>query len=81
MSFAARAVSLTNRRDPAALDALAAAYAADGRFDQAIVTARAAVDLLHADNQTARANEIGQRLELYQQRLPYIDVRGAGPVH
>ena len=78
-SFAARAVSLTNRQDPAALDALAAAYAADGRFDQAVLTARAAVDLLRAENQTARAAEIGQRLALYQRRQPYVDVRGSGP--
>src|SRR4029450_7438546 len=36
VSLAERAVVLTNRQDPRSLDVLAAAYAAAGRFDQAV---------------------------------------------
>src|SRR5262249_32008918 len=46
VSFAERAVSLTKKRDAVALDVLAAAYAAAGAFDKAIIAARAARDLL-----------------------------------
>jgi tetratricopeptide (TPR) repeat protein/mono/diheme cytochrome c family protein len=81
IAFAERAVALTSRRDPVALDILAAAYASDGRFDQASITAQAAIDLLSDRDRTAAAAEIRQRLVLYQQRSAYVDVRGAGPAH
>jgi len=49
------------------LDTLAAAYAAAGRFEAAVQTARQALEL--AD--TPRAGRIADRLRLYEQRQPY----------
>ena len=69
--LAERAVELTNRQDIEALDALAAAYAADGRFDQAVQTARAAVELAQASGQDSLAARLRQRLQGYLQRRPY----------
>jgi tetratricopeptide (TPR) repeat protein len=77
--LAERAVSLTNRRDPVALDVLAAAYAAADRFDEAVSTAQAAIDLLRASGQPRSSTEIEQRLARYRQRQPYVDAGGTGP--
>jgi Tfp pilus assembly protein PilF len=66
-----RAVRLTGRRDIAALDALAAAYAAAGRFSDAIATARAGVDAATAAGASDLAARFRERLEMYQQGRPY----------
>jgi tetratricopeptide (TPR) repeat protein len=76
--YAERAVSLTGRRDPVSLDVLGAAYAAAARFDDAVATARAAVDLLGEIGRSTPSDAAG-RLALYQQRQPYVDVAGTGP--
>jgi tetratricopeptide (TPR) repeat protein len=63
------AVDLTRRREAEALDVLAAAYAAAGQFDRALVTSQAALDL----NPTASlADDIRQRQVLYKQRKAYL---------
>lgn len=46
---AARAVELSGARDPSALDTLATAYAAAGRFDDALTTGRQALALAEAE--------------------------------
>ena len=69
--LAGQAVTLTRSRDVAALDALAAAYAAGGRFDQALIATRAALDLATAAGMRSIAAEIGERLRLYERQLPY----------
>jgi tetratricopeptide (TPR) repeat protein len=79
VAFAERAVAITNRRDPYALDVLAAAYAAAGSFDKAVATARAAQALL-PEGDSALATAMLKRLSLFQKRLPFVDVHGAGPV-
>jgi len=76
--LAERAVTLTSRRDPVALDVLAAACAAAGRFDEAVAHARSAIDLLAA--RKGDAAQARSRLALYEQRQPYLDVRGTGPL-
>jgi len=53
---------MSKRQDPFALDALAAAYAAAGRFDDAVATAESA--LLVAPPEVAAEIEI--RLALYR---------------
>lgn len=82
--LAERAVELTNQRQPAPLDVLAAAYAAGGRFDQAVTTARAALGLLANADSTGAALGIRRRLALYEQRRSYIEdltpVPAVGPV-
>ena len=71
VSLAERAVELTNRRDVQALDALAAAYANDGRFAQAVRAAGAAFELARAGGQEALATAIRRRLQGYEQRSPH----------
>jgi spermidine synthase len=66
--LAARAADLTERRDPRALDVLAAAYASAGDFDRAIDAARAALQLAP---EGAAAAEIQARQELYSRHEPY----------
>jgi tetratricopeptide (TPR) repeat protein len=68
--LAERARTLTGGMDALVLDALAAAYAATGRFDRAIAIARAGAQLA-APSTPALASEIRQRLELYERHLPY----------
>ena len=52
--------------DVTAIDALAAAYAAAGRFDEAVRVARSGLELAAAAGQHAVAAQFRQRLELYQ---------------
>lgn len=72
--LAERAVEATRHRDVGALDALAAAYASAGRFDDAVRTAEAGVGLAVAAGQTGVADQFRQRLHLYQRREPYRTV-------
>lgn len=67
VTLAVRAAGLTERRDPAVLDILAAAYAATGDFERAGATAEAALALTPADG----AASIRERLALYRQNRPY----------
>lgn len=78
VALAERAVSITKRDDPAALDVLAAAYAAAGRFDEAVTSATRAADLAQGISPNAVA-DITARLALYRQRQPYVDERRLGP--
>jgi tetratricopeptide (TPR) repeat protein len=66
--FAERAADLTERRDASALDILAAAYAADGRFDEAVATSDQA--LTHNPD-PALERSIRTRQALYRRRQPY----------
>lgn len=69
MVLAQQACAATGNRDPAMLDALAAAQASAGRFDRAAQTARAALEL--ADPPLAVA--IRARLAGYEQGLAFIE--------
>jgi tetratricopeptide (TPR) repeat protein len=71
--LAERAVTLTARRDLTALDALAAAYASAGLYDDAVATARAAVDLAVEMGQTGLAAQFRARLAQYRRRQPFRD--------
>jgi tetratricopeptide (TPR) repeat protein len=68
--LAERAASLTRHRDMVALDALAAAYASAGRFEDAMRVARIGLDSAAAAGQSDVAAQFRQRIELYQQREP-----------
>jgi len=67
--LAERACALTSNRDVDALDSLAAAYAEAGRFADAVRAARQALAVTGAGS--ARAQQIGARLALYEARSPY----------
>jgi protein O-mannosyl-transferase len=71
VEVAQRAARLSDSRDPAILDTLAAAYAEAGRFSEAIETARRALDLATEQNNGILANTIRARLKLYQSNTPY----------
>jgi tetratricopeptide (TPR) repeat protein len=68
--LAERAAALTRNRDLATLDALAAAYAATGRFQDAIRIAQMGRDLSTAAGQSAVAEQFAQRIDLYQKSQP-----------
>jgi len=63
-----QAVSLTNRQEPSALDALGAAYASAGRFEEAVVAAR---DALSLTRDQSRKAGIERRIAMYEQQQPY----------
>jgi tetratricopeptide (TPR) repeat protein len=59
--------------EAAALDTLAAAYAECGRFPDAVLTARRALD----SGRCARADEVKDRIRLYERQSPFRQTRGA----
>ncbi len=71
LRLARRAVILTDRKDPQALDVLSAAFASEGRFEEAIKTSEEALAKSRRLNKGELANEINERLDLYRLRLPY----------
>ncbi len=71
VQLAERAAELTADRDPAVLDALAAAYAEAGRFSEAVQTARHALELAARQNQQTLAESVRARLSLYEARAPF----------
>jgi spermidine synthase len=71
VKLALRACELTQRKDIACLDTLAAAYASAGRFGEAVATAQEAWQLARATGQNSTAEEIHMRLQLYRDQKPY----------
>jgi len=71
VKLAQRACELTNYKQAEMLDALAIAYAAAGRFAQAVQTAKQALELAVAGGQEELTLKIHQRLQLYQAGQPY----------
>ena len=61
------------------LDTLAAAYAAAGRFDEAVNVMQHVIDQASADGGVAAANLFRQRLESYQQSRPFQERTGTPP--
>ena len=68
-----RACELTKYKDAYPLDTLAAAYAAAGRFSEAIGTAQKALELAKSLKQDYLIGEIKSRLVLYKSGQPYIE--------
>jgi tetratricopeptide (TPR) repeat protein len=62
----------TGHENPGILDTLAAAYAAGGRFEEAIRTAERAASLASASGSEDTAAGIRQRLMLYRQGRPFV---------
>ena len=88
-----RAASLSGRRDSSVLDALAAAYAAAGRFDEAIATVERAMALLtEREREVLRLRyglgldreltlaEIGRRLSISRERVRQIEARAVAKI-
>lgn len=70
VELAERLCKLTENRRPDALDVLAAAYAAAGRYPEAVQSARRAMDLAAAAGNSGLAQEIQSRLTLYEAGRP-----------
>jgi protein O-mannosyl-transferase len=72
LALAQRAVEVSSKREPAAFDALAAAYAESGQFPEAIQAAQHAVTLLQShQHHHELSRHIHARLKLYQSGCPY----------
>lgn len=71
MGHAEKACQLTNHSEPMFLDTLAAAYAAMGRYDDAVSASKAAIKLANEAGQTALAADIQTRLVLFEQKTAY----------
>jgi tetratricopeptide (TPR) repeat protein len=67
--LAEMACELTGRADGNYLDTLAAAYAEDGRFEDAVRTVNRAIELEEANSELA--NEFRRRLSIYEDGKPY----------
>ena len=72
IEFAQRACKLTGYKEPVMLDTLSIAYAAAGKFDDAIIRAKQAIDAAKARRQEELAPAIEGRLELYRKGISYI---------
>jgi len=66
-----QAATVPDARQPILLDALAAAYAEAGHFENAVATAQQAMTTATQLGQTNLSSEIAKRRELYRSRQPY----------
>ena len=71
VSLAERACELTGNQVPAYLDTLAAAYAAAGRFNDAIATAQKGIELARSAGQPQVVSEMEAHLQLYRDGRAY----------
>ncbi len=70
VALAEHATKLTKYHDPAALQILAAAYAAAGQFNLAVTTAQNAETLASSAGNNELANQIRSQLNFYRQSKP-----------
>ncbi|HUT31492.1 MAG TPA: glycosyltransferase family 39 protein [Sedimentisphaerales bacterium] len=70
--LARHACELTSYESPPILDTLAAAYAADGRFSEAVETAEKALQLADSTGEKDLARKIHDHLMLFQAGRPYV---------
>ena len=71
VELAQHACELTGYKNPSFLDTLAAACAAAGRFDDAVKTAKQALDIAKSGGQEDLTNEIQSHIKLYEAGQPY----------
>jgi tetratricopeptide (TPR) repeat protein len=71
VAVARRACDLTGRRMAAPLDTLAVAYAAAGRFEEAIHTAEESMALARAAGQTQLVTDVQAQIDLFRAGQPY----------
>ena len=71
VELAERAIQLAGGEDPILLRTLAAAYAEDGRFDDAVRSAQKALTLARAAGQSDFAGQLDDQLKLYEAKHPF----------
>jgi tetratricopeptide (TPR) repeat protein len=69
-----KACELTNYRDPVSLYTLAAAYAATEKFDEAVATAKEAINVAESLNQANIKKAVERQLMFYVNRKPFIEI-------
>jgi len=69
VKYAERANQLTDWKNPNILDTLAAAYAQEGRFPDAVKTARDALQLAEQHSNSALVDALKRRIKLYEAGL------------
>ena len=78
LALASRACELTRNNHPDALDALAAAHAEGGNFQEAIKTAQRAIGVARKRGAERIAAAINRRLRLYEAGKPFRQTGAAG---
>jgi protein O-mannosyl-transferase len=73
VQLAEQAMHISGRRIPIIFRTLAAAYAENGQFSQAIQTAQQAVELANSQGNSGLAAELQGNIVLYQERQPLRD--------
>jgi tetratricopeptide (TPR) repeat protein len=73
VQLAEKACILTNYKSARAMDTLAAAYASQGDFERAVITAKKAIKTANETGQTDQAVKIRNKLGLYEKKLPYYE--------
>ncbi len=73
LGLATKADELTQHQNAEVLDTLAAAYAANGRFPEAVAAAKTALRLAEGRQQGELAAQIQKRLQLFEQGLPWLE--------
>ena len=71
IQLAEKLCRITQYDEPLAMDALAAAYAENGRYDEAVLTAQKALKLALKQGPEELVLGLRQRLKLYQDKTPY----------
>ena len=71
IELATRLCKITQYLQPLALDALAAAYAETGKFNEAVLTAQKAYNLALNKGSKTLARRLKIRINLYQNKIPY----------
>jgi tetratricopeptide (TPR) repeat protein len=74
VEIAARADALSGGEDPLILHTLAAAYAENGQFSQAVETAEHAARLARQQQKEFLVRALPHEIELYQTSLPYHEL-------
>ncbi len=77
LKLAKKAAEETDFSMPEVVDTLAAAYAANGQFGQAIERARQALKLAQENDRSKIAGAIKKRLNLYKKNQPFISGSGS----
>jgi tetratricopeptide (TPR) repeat protein len=79
VALASRADQLAGGRNPVSLGTLAVAYAAVGKFPEAVATARRALQLLGTETNSPMAVTLRAQIALYQSGQPFRDTVPARP--
>ncbi len=79
IALAEQAAELSDRREPAILGTLAAAYAEAGRFSEAVQTARKALDLATEQTKQSLAESLKAKIPLYEAGVPFRDMQQSAP--